>query len=541
MIKYIILYNLIAFSIVLAQQPIVTGEDPRYPGSTGNYENTTYDTTSLKMARERAIEANVAMESPIDENEYLMGPGDIITLSISTTKPLQFELPVTPDAKIIIPTIGEVNVRDKTLFEIKKSISSTINKIYKADVADSLKKIRQFKVYIIGAVIRTGVVLANPASRVSDIIDLAGGASTKASKRSVTIFRKGNEILIDLLPFYTNGDFNSNPYVRGGDVIRIGVQDAKNVISCFGAVQRPGEFSFHEGDSISNMIKYCFGFSAGAMLDSIEVVSLNINGKIVERYICKAKNNGEILNNKALKAGDRIFVKFIPNYLKSGRVVVRGEVTFPGSIAIESGQTKLKDVIKQFGGFTNEASLSDVSVIRRKVLSEPDNEFGRIIGIDPKDRSPEEVQYFRAKTREKRGVMSVNVSNLLSGAESENITIEDDDSIFVPTKKTYVKLTGKVKNPGSVTYQKGYNFIDYIKTSGGFGWRADEDETQIIKGRTNEAFLASKGDDYELEPGDAIFVPEKTEATFWKTFTEVISIVAQIATITAVIISLSKP
>ena len=67
MIKYIILYNLIAFSIVLAQQPIVTGEDPRYPGSTGNYENTTYDTTSLKMARERAIEANVAMESPISK------------------------------------------------------------------------------------------------------------------------------------------------------------------------------------------------------------------------------------------------------------------------------------------------------------------------------------------------------------------------------------------------------------------------------------------------------------------------------------------
>lgn len=524
-----------------SQQPIVTGEDPRYPGTTGSLDNLGYDTLALKMARERASETSSAMERPINPDDYLLGPGDILTVAIPVSKPLQFDAMVSPDAKIVVPTIGEIDLREKTLTESKKIVQSYVNKIFKADVSVSLKKMRQFKVYVIGAVIRTGVVLANPTTRVSDIIDLAGGASTKADKRAIKIFRNSKEIGVDLLPFYTKANFEANPFVQGGDVIRLGVQDAKNVVSCYGAVQRPGEFSFRNGDSVSSLIDYCFGFASGVMRDSIEIVSLKDGGKISERYICKADEQGNIIGDKGLKPGDRIFVRFIPNYLKSGKVVVKGEVNFQGTHAIEPGQTKLKDVIKQFGGFSEDASLSDVTVIRRKVLNEPDYEFGRILGIDPKDRSPEEVQYFRSKTREKRGVMSVNISALLNGKESENIFIEDDDSIFVPSKKTYIKLSGKIKNPGNVTYQKGMNYLDYIRVAGGYGWRADEDETQIIKGKTNEAFLASKQDDYEIEPGDAIFVPEKPETTFWKTFTEVVAIVAQIATIAAVIISITRP
>ncbi len=524
------------YPYVAPAQPVTQGEGPRYPGTTG--EPAQYDTASIRTARERTTESAPLLERAVDPATYLLGPGDQITLAIPISEYRLIDLTVAPDAKVIVPRVGAIDLRGRTLAEGEKLIREAVTRVFKTgDVAVSLKKIRQFKVSLIGSVIRPGTVTATPATRVSEVIDLGGGATTTASKRQITLRRGGRAIAVDLMPYYAYGDLNANPVVEGGDVIQVGVQDKKSVVAIYGGVQRPGEFPFREGDSISSLIRYSWGFTADAIPDSLLVVSVNRFGDTLERYYCSADWSGVVENDRALHVGDRVFVRRNADYLVTNQVVVAGEVRYPGVYPIEPGRTKLRDLIEAVGGFTGDASVPDALVIRRKVLLEKDTKYELIQQIDPEKRTPEDISYLRIKQTERPGVMTVNVPELLNGRESENITLIDQDSLFVPSKKDYIKVTGKVKNPGNVTFSAGSGYEHYLDVAGGYGWKADKGETRIIKGKTGDTFLASSESNYRLEPGDQIFVPEEPESTFWEGFTTTITVLAQIGTIVAVVLS----
>jgi len=156
------------------------------------------------------------------------------------------------------------------------------------------------------------------------------------------------------------------------------------------------------------------------------------------------------------------------------------------------------------------------------------------------DMSQSELRYFRAKINEKRGAMSINFAELIKNPNSENnIPLMDKDSIIVPTIKDYIKVQGRVNNPGNIKFRPGLTYIDYINLAGGFAFRADESETFITKPQGGQ-FLAKDMDKYILEPGDVILVPTENEYTFMEIFTTTLTIISQIFTIAGVIIAISK-
>ncbi len=522
-------------SPVLAQPP-VTGDGPRYPGTTG--DQAPYDTSGIRTSRERTNESAPLLEGPVDREHYMLGPGDQLTVGIPVAEYRIVDLTIAPDAKIIIPRVGLIDLRGRTLAEGEKLIRDAVARVFKGgDAAISLKKIRQFKVGVIGAVIRSGSVIATPATRVSEAIDLVGGVVATASKRDIKLHRNGKVINVDLLPYYAYGDLNANPYVDGGDVIQVGVQDKKNVVSVYGAVQRPGEFAFRQGDSISSLLRYAWGFTADAIPDSVLVVSVTDLGDTLRPVVYRATWDGSVENDRALQSGDRVFVRKISDYRKTSSVVVAGEMRFPGAYPIDPGHSRLLDLINNSGGFTADASIPDAVLIRRRAIQERDTKFELIQQIDPEKRTPEDISYLRLKQTERPGVMTVDIPKLLEGRESENLVLIDRDSLYVPSRKDFIKVTGKVKNPGNVIFKSGAGYGHYMDAAGGYGWKADKGETRIIKGKTGDTFLASSESNYELEPGDQIFVPEEAESTFWEGFTSTITVLAQIGTIVAVILS----
>ena len=216
-----------------------------------------------------------------------------------------------------------------------------------------------------------------------------------------------------------------------------------------------------------------------------------------------------------------------------------GEVKYPGYYSIEPHSTRLREIIQRAGGFTEQASLADAVLIRRRLI-EQDPEYGRIAQIDPDQRTPEETEYFRVKNREfqRPGILTVDFNKLMNNDESENLFLQHDDSVFVPQTRGFVKVSGKVKNPGNISYVADRTFREYIQLAGGYGWNAEEGEEKVIKGRTGETFLADSQDDYSIESGDAIFVPEKAKGDFWSGFATAITIVAQVATVIAVVVGL---
>jgi protein involved in polysaccharide export with SLBB domain len=115
---------------------------------------------------------------------------------------------------------------------------------------------------------------------------------------------------------------------------------------------------------------------------------------------------------------------------------------------------------------------------------------------------------------------------------SENIVMRKSDVILIPEKKDYIIMLGQLVNPGKVIYDSTLSVNDYIKLAGGFGWRAENNDVRVIKAKTGEWIEADEVE--QLKPGDTIWVPEEPPSPeFWVVFTDVLTILAQLAAIVA--------
>lgn len=534
--------------LVLLLQPALTlraqfapGDEPAWYGQTGGESPT--DTTRGKDLTERALESAGLLERPIDPESYRIGPNDLVSVTIWTGRTQEHSMRVTPDAKLLIPTVGEVSVRNLTLSEAERKVRTAVARTYRVDASLALRQMREFKVNVIGAVRFRGAVTASPVTRVSEVVDLAGGVLKRGDVRNIEVIRTGADatrqvIDVDLLDFLSTGNLEANPVVSDGDVIRVNVLDERKIVRVYGEVVQPGWFSWNEEDSISTLLAASYGPKTSARFDSVEVVSVDDQGNIISKtYHGWDPETNRVTGDRPLMIGDRIFVRNRPNSVDPAGVVVAGEVMQPGVYPITPGETRLLDIVRLADGFTPKASLIDAVLIRRQAIGQPDPYFDYVWAIESENRTVEESEYLRTSLLERRtqGTMTVNFVDLLQGKSSENILLVDDDSIYVPVRVDYVRISGKVKNPGNQLYNPAFTYLDYVNAAGGYGWRAEQGETQVIKGRTGDRVPAEDRDSYQLEPGDAIFVPEEKPSNFWEGLATTLTIVSQTLTILVVI------
>jgi len=216
-----------------------------------------------------------------------------------------------------------------------------------------------------------------------------------------------------------------------------------------------------------------------------------------------------------------------------------GEVKYPGKYTIELGKTRISDIIARAGGFDDNAYESASVLIRQKEMERTDAELERLKTIDRSEMTKSELKYFAARISEKKGLMAVNFKKAVEDTSSvDNILLQNKDSILVPETIDFINIQGRVNSPGNVQYNEDFDYLDYVALAGGFGYRADIDETFVTKSK-GEQFLAEDYN-YVLEPGDTILVPPEEEVTFFEIFTTALTIATQLVTVVGVIITLVR-
>lgn len=535
-----ILICLLITSNLLSQQRL-RKEGGRLSGAT----QYAIDTVAFKNAQEWSKETGGLLEREVDPLKYIIGPGDIFSISIVSSEVLQFDSEVSPEGNLLIKGVGIINLKDKNLADGKQLILNKIKKTLNiADVDINLRKLKQFKVTVSGSIPKPMTVSATSVDRVSEVIERAGGLQFLSSERNIQIVRQNenNIIKVDLLKYFMLGREESNPYVRGGDLIIVLPSSLKESIEIQGEVFSPGEFEFSDGDSLSTLIRFGQGFLGSALLDSVEFARFSQAGNDLEIQILDLTtwkenllNNKQLIGDFPLQSGDRVYVRKSSKWQNTDYIVIEGEVKYPGKYAIIENESKLRDIINKAGGFTDKASIDRIEFIRQKESIERDPQIERLSRMSITDMSQSELRYFRAKVNEKRGAMAINFDDILKNPNSENnITLVHQDSIIVPIIKDYVNVQGRVNNPGNIKFRKGLKYSDYIQLAGGYAFRADESETFITKPQGGQ-FLAEDDDLYVLEPGDVILVPTETEYTFMETFTTALTIISQLVTIAGVV------
>ncbi len=513
------------------------------------------DTLALQNAKAISEETIGVLEKEIDPSKYIVGPGDEFEISIllGLEETIQYDTKVSPSGKIMLSQAGSVDVKEMTLLDAEKAIKEQIKKIFSNDnIYVVLSEIRKLKVTVAGAVSKPISVDATAADRVSEVIERAGGVKYDASQRKIVLRRnyKGKDTLInvDLVRFFTLGDKDANPFVLGGDIITIPLSSEKDAIKIFGDVNSPGEFEFVEGDSLSTLVGFGQGFLNSAILDSVEIARFDDSGLIIDRQFIDLSswegttdflNTRGFKNNFRLKSGDRVYIRTTPDWNDMDYVVIEGEVKYPGKYAINENTERIADLIDRAGGLTSIASAKDMEFIRQKEKKIKDLDLERLLAIPWNERSISEQRYTSARSNEKKGAMAIDLEQaLLDNKSIDNVYLMHQDSIIIPQKIDYIKILGRVQNPGIITYQDNLTYLDYIEIAGGYGYRADESETFITK--TNGEFVLARKSDYVLEPGDMILVPSKKEYDFMEGMTLWITIIGQAASIAGVVMALTR-
>ncbi|MAT40663.1 MAG: hypothetical protein CL946_13785 [Ectothiorhodospiraceae bacterium] len=497
-----------------------------------------------KQNRETPVLAGeAAIEVPVVDSVYIVGPGDMLTISIFATQYYNYTLPVHSDGTIVVPMIGKVDIRKSTLLEVRQLLRELLRReVRSGEILVSLYKPRKVKVTVSGAIRKPGVVILPATARVSEALDMTGGEikDTTSLRNIVVRGPHGVRAIADLQRFYRIGDLDANPFVNSGDVIYFPKKDMS--VGVFGAVNNSGWMDYKPGETLRSAIEVCQGLKAAAFLDSIEIVRFNPD-HITTSSIHLSITNYDTNPNAdiELQPKDLVLIREIPQFRRHDLIVIEGEVNYEGSYSILEGTTKLSDIIEQAGGFTADASLEEASITRRTDETERDKEFERLKQISPADMQEDEYEYFKARSRERVGQMVVNFKKLfLANDTTEDLYLRDGDYIEIPKLKNYIRVIGRVNNPGNIIFTDEWIFEDYITAAGGYGWRAEDGDVRVIKARTGELVDAEDYDDYSLEPGDTIWVPEEPEVKFWEIALEGLGVLSQIAGILGIVIAVSR-
>ncbi|MDW8464785.1 MAG: SLBB domain-containing protein [Chloroherpetonaceae bacterium] len=495
----------------------------------------TLDTALLFGAvRSTPAVASQALAPP----NYTVNAGDGLFIGIYSQTYTSYQLTVTPEGKIILPRVGELEVKNLTIPELKARLTAMLSKTYKrAEVSVALVSLRSFEVEILGETLYPTKVRVSAAERISDALAKSGVVLRTASLRQITLRRSNPDttMQLDLLPYYRLLETRDNHYLREGDVIFL--TRRVDSIRVVGEVRYPGSYEFHPSDSLYRAIAFAGGVLESAYLDSVEIIRYT-DDRLSRKSLFVSIKGFPSNANVPLQRGDIVVVRRIPKIFPEETVELRGEVRFPGIYRIEPKKTRLLDVIQAAGGFTKEASLEEAAIIRPSAARTLDPKA--FVSDNPDD---DDAQYLKARMRERPGKMSVNFKTLMQEkVESENIVLEPNDIIEVPRFQNYINVIGRVIEPGNVEYQPNLTIKDYIALAGGLGKRADEGRISVIKPNTGDVIEASKVK--VIEPGDTILVPELPRKTWlqsaWEIFRDGVVVIGSIATTTLVILTIIR-
>ena len=295
----------------------------------------------------------LALERPIDPEQYMVGPGDQIAISIQTSEMISKVLTISPTGSLMIPGVGRINLLNLNLAEAIKKINSNILQNFKnARVSSELVGIRQIKVAIVGAVKTPGFYAVTPITRLSDIIELA---KPRPMALLSTIQVKAGETVLgpyDITKFYLTGDLSQNPILREGEQIQIVYGDINsNAIVVRGAVNRSGYDYLKSGETLGDLIARRIDFRQNADLDNIKVVR-KMGGEL--KFITVPPAD---FNAFKLMPGDDI------EFLYEKPVNVQGYVASPGSFNFIPGYTA-GDYVTLAGGLLPAGTMKGVKVTR---------------------------------------------------------------------------------------------------------------------------------------------------------------------------------
>ena len=162
------------------------------------------------------------------KNDYIIGPEDVIEVSVWKSPDLSTTIMVRPDGMISLPLIGDIQASSHTAQELKEEIAQKLTE-YKQDpiVSIIVKEANSQAIYVTGEVARPGKYPLRSETTIVQAITLAGGFTQWADKDQIVIIRKspmnpeGNRFTLKYSDIVSGKNMKANILLKAGDTVII--------------------------------------------------------------------------------------------------------------------------------------------------------------------------------------------------------------------------------------------------------------------------------------------------------------------------------
>lgn len=125
------------------------------------------------------------------EQSYILGPEDVLTISVWKDEHLTKEAVVRPDGMISFPLVGDVQAADRTVEEVRADLTKQLSKfIPNPHVSVAVTKLLSYRIYVLGRVNKPGEYMVGHRTDVLQALSLAGGVTPYAAENDIKIMRR---------------------------------------------------------------------------------------------------------------------------------------------------------------------------------------------------------------------------------------------------------------------------------------------------------------------------------------------------------------
>ena len=168
------------------------------------------------------------IQAPAKDYSYIIGAGDVVSITVSRNPELSMSVPVRPDGKISTPLVDELVAQGKNSIELARDIEKALSKYVRDPVVTVI--VTSFvgpyseQVRVVGQAAKPQALPFKDRMTLLDVMIAVGGLTDFAAGNSATILRtaEGNkQYSVRLKDLIKGGDITANVEMRPGDILII--------------------------------------------------------------------------------------------------------------------------------------------------------------------------------------------------------------------------------------------------------------------------------------------------------------------------------
>jgi polysaccharide export outer membrane protein len=210
----------------------------------------------------------MAIEIPAQQENYRIGPNDVIRIQVFGEEDLSLERKVGGDGKIDYPLLGSLPAQGKTVEELQQYLTTQLAAGYLRRPAVSVAIVRHRNFYVSGEVKTPGGLPYEEGLTLQKAIAMSGGLTEKSDRAGIRVKRIHGQVAEILV-------LEPDALIMPDDVIVV-AQAQKFYVN--GEVRRPGDYSYEKDLTVHKAITVAGGFTEKASKGSTKVLRV-VNGK----------------------------------------------------------------------------------------------------------------------------------------------------------------------------------------------------------------------------------------------------------------------